>query len=355
MGLDIPLLARATAQAAVRRLFREAKFAEWQYRSVEQSVTVPCRPALFDPDQIGRVQKCGFGRTVAGEVEKLVATSFQTTPARVADLRDVVVLGGHVFHAEGRNLLKDDLKLRGLWSMPPRMDHVSVPNTFLGQHFFGHWLRDDCSGFEVAQGLGPVVSVERPVYRDAPAYERLLDQSWRDHQAFSAARATFVSDVGFSPAKAERLRALRARLRAKAGGGRGSEIVFIRRGVNDPLRNPLNEAALVERLRQEGVRIVDVDQTVEAVLDETVDARIIIGLEGSQLAHAVYQLREGGALVVLQSPHRFYNPHHEWCRLLGMRYATVIGTAVEGGFEMDQDEVLRMIDRVAGLEADALT
>lgn len=192
-----------------------------------------------------------------------------------------------------------------------------------------------------------MISVCRPYYRDASTYEKLLEQTWNEHIGFFAKFVTFVSDIGFSPKKAERLRSLRTRLRERVGATERSEVVFIRRGRDDRLRNPHNEDQLVTKFEGLGAKVVDGDKPISEVLQQVLDADIIIGMEGSQLAHAALLLRDGGALVVMQSPFRFYNPHYEWTRLMDMHYGTVVGTVTEDGFVMNTDEVVRLIENVA--------
>lgn len=348
MIANVAAMGTAVRTAALRRVKGLPKFSEWAYRPIEPAIELSCRPALFEPDQIGRVLRCGFDQSIGSEVEKLAATRWTSRPASICELRDVLVLGGHVFHSGGRNLLRDNGVLTALGGRLDAFDSVAVPNSVPGLRYFGHWLRDDCSGHDLAQGFGRVVSIRRPDYRDAPLYAALLGQTWEEHSGFSARRATFLTDIGFSPAKAARLRSLRARLRARCRAAAGAGVVLLRRGDPDPRRNPRNEAALLSRLKQAGVRVVDGDSPIETVIAQILDAEVIIGMEGSQLAHAVFLLQDGGALIALQTPLRFYNPHHEWCRLLGMQYGTVVGTIVEDGFEMDADEVLQMVDRVIG-------
>lgn len=333
--------------AISRRLNALPKFSEWDYRQVETSVELPCRPAIFQIEQMDRVIQCGFGASLEGELQKISAKYWRTSPASVYDLKDVLVLGGHVFHHGERNLLRDYGLLRLSFRSIQRFDSVVVPNSFLGLHFFGHWLRDDCSGFELARSMGRIVSVRRPFNRDAAAYSEFLSQSWDEQDGFFARSSTFISDIGFSPKKGERLRVLRARLRKRIGQRIKPEIAFIRRGNDDPNRNPRNEDQLLVRLASLGVRIVDGSSPISEVLGQVLDADIIVGLEGSQLAHAVLVLKEGGALIVLQSPFRFYNPHYEWVRLLEMNYGTVVGTVAEDGFTVNFDDVARMIDRMA--------
>ncbi|MFC3166518.1 hypothetical protein [Paracoccus fontiphilus] len=79
---------------------------------------------------------------------------------------------------------------------------------------------------------------------------------------------------------------------------------------------------------------------------QILDASVIISVEGSQACHAIYALREGGALLVLQPPDQLYSAAQEWMRTLDMNCGMVIGTAAEGGFTINPDEVLQMVDRL---------
>ena len=83
-------------------------------------------------------------------------------------------------------------------------------------------------------------------------------------------------------------------------------------------------------------------------INSMLDASIIITIEGSQDRHALYALRDGGGMVTLAPPDRFYIATHEWARNLDMHSGIVIGTVAEGGFTIDPDEVLQMVDRLLG-------
>ena len=120
-------------------------------------------------------------------------------------------------------------------------------------------------------------------------------------------------DIGFGPGKARRLVQLRARLRQvchvqqKSGG-----TVYIRRGRSGQERGFLNEDEVIRALEQKGVTIVEAETDTQSMIEKLMEARILIGVEGSQLAHGVYTLADGGAILALQPPDRFYNPHREW-------------------------------------------
>lgn len=75
-------------------------------------------------------------------------------------------------------------------------------------------------------------------------------------------------------------------------------------------------------------------------------AKLVVGVEGSHLIHAMVTIAEGGTLLVLQPPNRFNNPLKDYTDCLGMNYAFLTGHAVEDGFEVDLDQLARLLEQI---------
>jgi hypothetical protein len=116
-----------------------------------------------------------------------------------------------------------------------------------------------------------------------------------------------------------------------------------------------NQDEVEQAFTAAGIRIVEPGTDGEALVQNLLDAAVIVTIEGSQASHGVYTLAEGGALLILQPPERFYNPHHEWARLLGMRYGITVGQKDGPGFRIHPGEALRMIDRLMAAHRDTGT
>jgi hypothetical protein len=82
------------------------------------------------------------------------------------------------------------------------------------------------------------------------------------------------------------------------------------------------------------------------IVYRSLDARVIIGVEGSHLSHALYPVAASGALLVLQPPDRFAMPYKEAADALGPRFGFVVGPPAEAGFSVDLDEIRLMLDRL---------
>lgn len=309
--------------------------------------TVDCAPAHFVPEQLERVIGCGFTATLDREIRKLEATSWSETPTQACSIRDAIVLGGEILTPRTRHFLSSKSPYRAMFSALETHEEIGVPNSVQGLMYFGHWLRDDCSAFELLREMGgKITSLRRPGWSDCKAYETRFGQFWEEKESFHARNLKIVRDIGFNLGKRRRLETLRSRIQSdRPEGGRGG-IVYLRRGRSGKVRHIVNEEPLLEGLAAMDVRVVEPEQGGEAVIRTCLGADLIITVEGSQAAHALYLLREGGSLLVLQPPDRFYNPHVEWTRMMGMRYGIVVGEAAAGGMHVHLSEIMSMIDRL---------
>lgn len=320
-----------------------------EIQGLEASENFDVHRAIYDETHLERVTGVGFGHSLQHQEYDLNTTSVWSSPPQKAVLQDVFCFGGHFYGANDIHYLSNASPwghcLRGFQSY----DHGVVTNSAQGLRYFGHWLRDDCAARELPlPGDATLFSLIRPDWPDCQFYETAFNQPWADVPAFFCRKLTVITDIGFSIGKRNRLARLRKRLRSKARAENVGDIVYIRRGPTASERTMVNEPALIERLVAAGIKVVDPETGGNALASALLDTSIIISIEGSQLAHATHNLAEGGGLAVIQPPDRFYNPHHEWARLLGMRYSFVVGQPQEKGYTVDPDEVLAMVDRLAG-------
>lgn len=310
-----------------------------------------CRPALFDPDHLSRVTRCGFDRTVAELADVLKATHFIESPLAIHDLGEATVIGGTIFTPASRILYSGYVGagFRDALSASELSNEAVLINSMQGLRYFGHWLSDDVSAFEAFRGDPRVVSLPLPGWGDIAPYLDLFEQDWKQRPVIRTRSLSVVRDLGFGRRKAGRYRALRRRLRDRLtpAGGSG-KVVFLRRGPSGDPREIVNSAELERRLTDAGVLIVTAEGGRDFIA-ALLDAVVIITIEGSQDRHALYALRDGGGMLTLAPPDRFYVATHEWARNLDMHSGIVIGTPAQGGFTIDPDELLAMVDRLLAL------
>jgi hypothetical protein len=280
-----------------RILFRNRAFDPIPFEPIQSEADlrrVDCEPALFDPGTLDRVVACGFKSDLARETAKLRATSWQETPTQRCELRDVLVLGGRILTRKANHYAGPKSAHSALRAPVRSYTDVTVPNTVQGLMYFGHWLRDDCAAYELGRDMGrEIISLRRPSWSDCAAYEALFDQTWPEHDALAADSMLLIRDIGFNLDKRRRLERLRARVQASGSADAGW--VYLKRGPGGKARGIANESELVARLAAEGVRIVEPEQGGRALIESGLGAELIITVEGSQAAHALYLLRPGGA------------------------------------------------------------
>ena len=302
-------------------------------------------PAFFVPEQLNRVTHCPFGSSVEAELKKMTATTAISRPPKTISFENAHVFGGQIF-ANGKRYLVSDTSPYGAMTGPVRQfDEITLAQSHTGSTVFGHWLTDDCALREFPGMEQQSIAIPRPAWADRIPYERLFQQSWDEIPAFAAKRLNLLEELGFSQDKAARHTRLRKRLRLHAHkpsnpGG----VFYLIRGSTGNIRHMANETELIARLETAGVSAIQCESGIETMLKRCLDARLIIGIEGSQLAHAIYMLGAGGAVMAIQPPDRFCSAHHDWSRFLGMRYGTVVGHQVDDNWIAQPDEVIQMIN-----------
>lgn len=307
---------------------------------------IPCRPALFDPGQLDRVLACGFTTWLANEIDTLQARNFIETPKKEYLLRDAVIAGGRIYTREESHFLSPAPPLRALNKRMTCHDTATLLNSMQGLNYFGHWLRDDCAVYEDVRHRPNLLSLQRPDWPDARIYEDAFGQVWPEVTLAHVGELTLYRELGFNRDKARRFRILRDRLRTAYTAPNAGRIVYIRRGRQGAARDISNQDAFETALSAAGVHVVEPGIEGQDLVKEILDSDMIITVEGSQASHGLYCLADGGSMLVLQPPERFYNPHHEWARLMGMGYGITIGEKDGLGFHIHPDEVFRMIDQL---------
>lgn len=346
----------------VEKLFRAAPFLEsiaarsWEIAPGTTSVS---RGALFLPGQFERVT----GTAYTGDPRRDMAGGIVTAqpPTRGFEVRDAILLDGSLYKLGKRLDLHSRKHLPKIERYIPRMrveyeiECGAIYNTYDGIEFFGLWLTDDCPTYLIAQdyGLvvgtnhhGVVVATNRNVTSHIPQYEERLGMTTlRVNCAFLRKTMLFDDDWGNNASKLQRFNLVREKLLANVKA-RPHPGVFIMRRGSGISRIMHNEVELAEHLHERrGFRVIDVTRdNVSTIVQSCAGAAVVIGVEGSHLAHGLMAMHAGGALVALQPPDRFCGVLKRTTDMAGMNYGFVVGQAESEGFRIDPIEVERTLD-----------
>jgi hypothetical protein len=224
-------------------------------------------------------------------------------------------------------------------------DEVMLRSSYIGCYFFGHWLRDDCATHLLAGDDVTPMSMPTPNWPDKAGYLKLFGQSYIELDRGHIKQLVLFDDIHQNRHKANRLRRLRSHIFKNQTSPPLNHIIYLVRGKGAKDRVVINEKEIIDTLRHRGVKIIEAEtMTVQELIVELYGARIIVSIEGSQLSHALYTLRDGGGVLAILEPDRFMNPHMDWTRALGMHYGVVIGERRATGLHVEVDSLLRTID-----------
>lgn len=281
------------------------------------------------------------------EVRRVTSGLRHHAETRGYQFRDVRLLNGRLYKGAMSHRVSA-LELAADEVEEVIMPTVAVSSTYMGSIYFGHWLRDDATLNVAVAAMAPAIHVARKPYTHESGYRELLSLSERHVTRGRFDELILLDDWGQNIDKRRRYADLRARLRRVLPTA-GNDRIYLKRGRASGLRGRdlLNAVAIESVLVDQGFVVVDPDTMPAGQIAQLVmDAKLIVGLEGSHLAHAIYPIRDGGTLLVLQPPFRFNNVYKDLSDAVGLHYAFIVGEPAEGGFTIDRDRLLRTLDLV---------
>lgn len=349
MAWNLPRMRRMVRRALSGRAqgLDEVCVRRWTVCPASRSLVAP---ALYPEGALARIQGLSPFRNWDTE-QRLIEGGMQELPATVAyALRDVDVVRGHVYAGPCEWVVgvgEAPWRLSGLPKEPP-IDEATLVSTSSGTHYFGCLLLDDfvleCLGHALSDGVS---LPSRPSTHEAD-YRALLGLPPKRVVQHTRIRSmTWFVDPAHNPSKTERYRRLRANLREQIVTPGGTGLVYIRRGLAGQRRVMANEAELEQVLSEQGFTVIDPMQLpAREIARLSLDARLVVSIEGSQISHAIFSMADDARLIILQPPDRFAMQYKEFTDAMGMRCGFVVCTPGESGFTVDIPELLALIDRM---------
>jgi Glycosyltransferase 61 len=343
VGLHSLAARRDRKRGRSRDLFEVAKRIDVVAPPTVSKGGVPC---IMLPDQLDRAQAAAFDTILPREIAQLRGAERTHPPLRRFEFHDAMIHGSAIYASEGRRYFNYDLPDPSFAEPIEELDSVALRSSFVGAFYFGHWLRDDSATHILAQEEGQVASLQHPIWPDTHYYSTIFDQHYPVIRKARVKKLILYDDITQSPHKAERFRHLRSKLKEQVSGEESNHIVYLKRGAAGERRTMLNEEEIVAALEKRGVHIVQAEGMPAEQLVKTLQgSRLVISVEGSQISHALYTLRDGGGVLAIQPPRRLFNSHMDWTRVLDMHYGIVVG--IDQGnqdFTLPVGDLLRTVD-----------
>jgi hypothetical protein len=198
----------------------------------------------------------------------------------------------------------------------------------------------------LAERYGHPLCLRRPVYSlgHQTEYEGYFNQDWTPLDRARIEDLVIFQDFAQNSHKIKRYNLLRTRIRARLIGRR-SPFVYLRRGNSGVARLIKNEDEILEALTKKGFVVVDVaSDSLDHVLSHLVDAKIVVSMEGSHVAHCCFSIPESSGLIVLQPPDMFTAIHRGWAEGLSVRFGFVVGDHGGAGYYFSLSDLLRTVE-----------
>lgn len=342
--MRIPIKLRAY-QRHIKRLFfgpGTVQSAAYDRHIVFPKSKARLSPAVFLPGQIDKVTNSAPGTTRESEVRE--ATVLETVHAATVayHVKDAALIDGCIYAGRWKLLVADRSVFEPA-AEPVHLTTAGLASSLNGARYFGHWLTDDCTRYLLAEEFGPLCA-KLPDYRDRSGYERYFDQRWTQTERAIIDHLVVFEDFAQNQAKGQRYRLLRERLRANFAKGPRT-FVYLKRGTLGAMRRVANEAELIEILTKNGFVVADLDsESLEQILSTLVNAKIVISLEGSHIAHCCYSIPDESGLIVLQPSDRFVAIQRSWADLMSVRFGFVVGDKHDLGYFFSPAEILQTVD-----------
>lgn len=349
MAFNLPRLRRSVLRALAGRPVTLADVCERTWTVCPEARSV-APPALYPDGAVEKITQLSPFRTWEVEEPLIRGGEVVLKPTTGHLLRDVHVVAGYLY-CGGFEWLggygESPWWLPPLKAEPP-LDQATMVSTNSGTLYFGCLLLDDFPLELLSADLANNVSLlSKPSGHEA-GYRALLGlPPKRVVQRARIREMTFFVDPAYNASKIDRYRQLRQALRRQVPASACSGRLYIRRGMAGQRRVMANEAELEAVLMQRGFTVIDPMQLSAAeVARMSLDAKVVVSIEGSQISHAIFSMADDAALVVLQPPDRFCTQYKEFTDAMGMRFGFVVCDPGEDGFSVNISELLHLLDRI---------
>lgn len=336
-----PVIARALRAIGASEDFRAAAV---RSRMIAPEDETEVAPAVFLDGELERIRATHGETALDVELDRLRGGRIRHAATSAHVLRGARWSSGHAY-ARGAHHRATDSR-PPLWSHEVEaIERAAVASTYYGGRFFGHWLTDDVPLAMVASRIAEPIVPPRPSTAHQRQYLELFGLSPRPLAEAWVRELTILDDVGANASKRARWRWMRTHVRALGATEGGPEGVMLLRGAIGASRRLLNEAEVAAHLERRGFAILEPEMlTVAELARAMTGARIVLGVEGSQLLHGAFAMADRGAIVTLQPPDQLITIIKIYCDALGLRYSLVVGEGSADGFHVDVDRVARTVD-----------
>ncbi|MEZ5664507.1 MAG: glycosyltransferase 61 family protein [Burkholderiaceae bacterium] len=308
------------------------------------------RAAVFLPDAIDRIKGVQEETHLAYEMDRVNGGQVEHAATIAYRLDDVHLVEGRLLMRRGHvKLVHDERRLIGPRHIGQQIECAAFTSSIVSDRYFGHALIDRSATSLLASEFAPVRHPQWQGTTPSPHlawYEQLWGVNAPLLDDAAIGQAWVFQDFGMNAHRARRMQHMRQRIHTLRPQ-QPAPMALILRGSNGARRHLANEQALADLLAARGACIVDpMRESAENIARMLAGVPLVIGVEGSALAHGLVAIADRGAMLIIQPPYRFNNLFKDYADALGLLYGFVVADGSQDSFELDPGRLLRAIDLV---------
>jgi hypothetical protein len=304
-------------------------------------------PAVFDPSELVLVSGVHSDSTIKNEISRANGHYVDHGPTIAYKIKNMLLCDGVFYAHRYRNTVSVNGSPLLRIGQAPWVEGGILTQSWLGAKYFAHAIYDEIPMQLLAQKRGRAVGTQRPetsqqyAYREffGTHYDCLPNTAWIDQMEI-------LDDKHCNPSMVERWNEMRAIYAKRTNTSMHPGVVLLR-GNTGIKRVLTNEDEMAEYFLKLGFKVINPGlSSFQAVIEAVAGAKIVVGVEGSQLVHGLFGMASGGAMLIIQPPFRFNNAFKEKCDLLGLTYSFLIAHQISDGFVVHMDQLDRALERI---------
>ena len=343
--INIALLQqRALRVITGRRTYRDACDRQWVICEAGEYQSLP---ALFFEEDLKKIQSVPSVATYAGEISRLDVGTKKCDATVAYQFRNACIAHGYVYKGAMKYPFVDAGET---WISNAKTVHLPdalITSNIYTCRYFGHWVTEALTLELAARHLNVSgVTPAQTFYKHQVDYRNLIDLNPLPVDKAQCDQLMILDDIAANRFKRERFVQMRAQIRSKLNPRQSNHgVMFLRKGSGSN-RLLVNEMEVADFLKNQGFVIIDAESlTASEVMSEVLGARIVVGVEGSQLTPAIYALGDSGIILTLQPPDRFSTCHKEYTDLLGLRYGFMVCDPAPNGFKVNMNTLAKLLEK----------
>lgn len=305
-------------------------------------------PAFFLEEDLAKIRGVPPDATYAGEISRLDVGTKRWEATIAYHFSDIDIVQGYLYKGAMKYPFVDAPES---WFRQQQTTHISealIASSVYTCRYFGHWITDALS-LELAAEILAVSAITpaQKFYKHESEYRSLLGLDPLLVNRAKCKKLMILDDFAANQFKLDRFLQIRERIKSKIKPIHSRHGVMFLRKQSGNKRVLVNELEVADFLRSQGFIVIDSEMlTATDIMRQVLEAKIVIGVEGSQLTPAIYALSETGTILTLQPPDRFSTCHKEYTDCLGMHYGFLVGDQVEGGFQINISALSKLLDKI---------